>query len=66
MDKTKGEDFIACEFNKVVNTNNYRSPYSNRYYPSHHEDYFVPSPLLRDLEEKGNLLFSEYAKMYYG
>jgi len=24
------------------------------------------SPLLRDLEEKGNLLFSEYAKLYYG
>jgi hypothetical protein len=24
------------------------------------------SPLLRDLEEKGNYLFSEYARLYYG
>ena len=27
---------------------------------------YMISPLLRDLEEKGNLLFSEYAKLYYG
>jgi len=27
---------------------------------------YMLSPLLRDLEEKGNLLFSEYAKLYYG
>ena len=26
----------------------------------------MPSPLLRDIEEKGNLLFSEYSKLYYG
>jgi hypothetical protein len=25
----------------------------------------MPSPILRDLEEKGNILFNEYAKMYY-
>lgn len=24
------------------------------------------SPLLRDLEEKGNLLFEEYGRLYYG
>ena len=24
------------------------------------------TPMLRDIEEKGNLLFSEYAKLYYG
>jgi hypothetical protein len=27
---------------------------------------YMLSPPLRDLEEKGNLLFSEYAKLYYG
>lgn len=27
---------------------------------------YMISPLLRDLEEKGNLLFEEYGRLYYG
>lgn len=57
LDSETGQEFIINEFNKDPKSNNYRSPYSNKYFPKHNEDAFMPSPLLRDLEEKGNLLF---------
>ena len=43
----------------------FRSPYTNKYYPPL-EDGAYPSPLVRNIEEKGRILFQEYAKMYYG
>jgi hypothetical protein len=66
LDTTVGQEFIVCEFNKDPKSSNYRSPYTNKYFPVHNEDFFMPSPLLRDLEEKGNLLFEEYGRLYYG
>ena len=66
MDSGDGREFIVSEHNKDPRSDNHRSPYTNRYYPTHKEDMYMLSPLLRDLEEKGNLLFSEYAKLYYG
>lgn len=43
----------------------YRSPFSNHYFPPI-EDGVFPSPLVRNIEEKGRLLFDEYTKLYYG
>lgn len=66
IDTEVGKEFIISEFSKEPKSLNYRSPYSNRYYPTHKEEMYMLPPLLRDIEEKGNFLFSEYARLYYG
>lgn len=40
-----------------------RSPYTNEYYPPL-EGALLPSPKIRALEEKAQLLFQEYLKLY--
>lgn len=55
-------DFIKCEQNR--DGDSYRSPISNQYFPPT-DDGKYPSPKLRDLEEKLNKMFHQYAKSYY-
>lgn len=62
--------FLKTSYNSFKDVKNgtfsYRSPYTNKYFPSlANNDGVLPSPLLRSIEEKGQLLFEEYAKMYY-
>lgn len=66
IDTEEGLEFIISEHGRDPKSQNFRSPHTNKYFPTHQEDMFMLSPLLRDLEEKGNLLFSEYARLYYG
>ena len=56
-------DFIICEQNR--DGDNYRSPISNKYFPSTEEDAKYPSSELRNLEEKLNKMFKLYVKFYY-
>lgn len=60
-DDPKGE-FIKCEQNR--DGDSYRSPISNQYFPPT-DDAKYPSKPLRDLEEKLNKMFHQYAKAYY-
>lgn len=54
--------FIKCEQNR--DGDSYRSPISNKYYPSI-SDAKYPSTKLRGLEEKLNTMFKQYIKLYY-
>jgi capping protein beta len=62
MDTQKGEYFFKSEFNR--DGDSYRSPYTNTYFPPL-DDAVLPSPKIRLLEEKAQILFSEYLKLYY-
>jgi hypothetical protein len=66
-DKETNSLFLKTDFNKSKKIGSvcYRSPYSNKYYPPTEEGNY-PSPIIRNIEEKGSLLFNEYAKLYYG
>lgn len=61
-DPKVGKDFIKSEFNR--DGDSYRSPWTNSYYPPEN-DGVLPSPKLRELEQKANILFEEYRKLYY-
>lgn len=54
--------FLKTEFNR--DGDSYRSPLSNKYFPS--AEGYVPHGELRRIEEVGNVLFTEYTKLYYG
>ena len=45
--------------------NLYRSPYTNKYFPIL-EKALYPSAHLRIMEEKAQIIFEEYLKLYYG
>jgi hypothetical protein len=44
---------------------NFRSPWSNKYYPASSESLYYPPQAIRTLEEKMNAMFAEYARLYY-
>ena len=60
-DDPKGE-FIMCEQNR--DSDSYRSPLSNQYFPAT-EDGKLPSEPLRKLEELLNKMFKIYVRLYY-
>ena len=62
MGTDKGKEFIYSEFNR--DGDSFRSPFSNEYFPAL-EDGLKPSTSLRQMEEKANLLFDEYKKLYF-
>jgi capping protein beta len=55
-------DFLKCEYNR--DGDSYRSPVSNKYFPSISDGRY-PSPVLRELEIKLNKMFALYTKAYY-
>lgn len=55
--------FIESDFNK--DGDSFRSPWSDTFFPPINSDKFLPKEL-RTLEEKLNILFKQYAKLYYG
>ncbi len=54
--------FLKTEFNRDGDA--YRSPLSNKYFPE--SEGYQPHGDLRRIEEIGNVLFTEYTKLYYG
>jgi capping protein beta len=54
--------FLKTEFNR--DGDNYRSPFTNIYYPENEAGYY-PGGKWRELEQMGGLLFGEYIKLYY-
>ena len=57
MDTDAKRPFLKTPYNsfkeKDTNIITYRSPYSNKYYPAIKSEGNVPSPLVRNIEEKG-------------
>jgi len=60
-DKT-GKLYLKCDYNR--DGDSYRSPWNNLYEPAL-DDGFMPSPRLRTLEEKMNIVFDAYRALYY-
>lgn len=63
-----GKEYLCCDYNR--DGDSYRSPWSNKYYPSVSvADDDVPPPypsaVLRDLEVKANESFDIYRDLYY-
>ncbi|KAG0461978.1 hypothetical protein HPP92_020454 [Vanilla planifolia] len=56
------KEFILCEYNRDADS--YRSPWSNKYYPTL-EDGSLPSTELRKLEIEANDVFAVYRDQYY-
>jgi len=61
-DDSAGKHFILCDYNR--DGDSYRSPWTNKYYPSM-PDGFVPSDRLRKMEVEANNLFDVYRKQYF-
>lgn len=61
-DTSSGKEFILCDYNR--DGDSYRSPWSNKYYPSM-EDGFLPSKKLRELEVDANRVFDHYRKLFF-
>jgi len=61
-DTKSGKDFIKCEYNR--DSDNYRSPWSNEYFPPL-GDGLKPLGDLRAFEEQANRIFDEYRKLYF-
>ncbi|XP_051139477.1 probable F-actin-capping protein subunit beta [Andrographis paniculata] len=61
-DPESAKEFILCEYNRDADS--YRSPWSNKYYPSI-DDGPYPSPELRKLEIEANDIFAIYRDQYY-
>jgi hypothetical protein len=65
-DVEKGIDFLGCEYNK--DGDSYRSPWSNKYYPTIEDPSyspFYPTGKLLEMETSANEVFARYAKLYY-
>lgn len=64
-DPTNGKEFLVCDYNR--DGDNYRSPYSNGYYPSNVDDPDAPkpSPVLLKIEQWANDAFNIYRDLYY-
>lgn len=60
---TTGKQFLCCDYNR--DGDSYRSPWSNKYFPSADEEAPYPSDLLRQLEIKANDSFDIYRDLYY-
>ncbi|KAK6203472.1 F-actin-capping protein subunit beta [Scheffersomyces amazonensis] len=65
--KDSGKDFLCCDYNR--DGDSYRSPWSNKYYPTPQSDDDQPPPfpsnILRELEIKANDSFDIYRDLYY-
>ncbi|EGV62672.1 F-actin-capping protein subunit beta [Yamadazyma tenuis] len=66
-DKSNNKQFLSCDYNR--DGDSYRSPWSNKYYPSSSvdDDELPPYPSddLRQLEIKANESFDVYRDLYY-
>jgi len=51
VDEDQNREFLQHEYNR--DGDSYRSPWTNKYWPQMHSEFF-PSPQLRGLEEKAN------------
>jgi capping protein beta len=60
-DKT-GKLYLLCDYNR--DGDSYRSPWNNQYEPPL-SDGFMPSPRLRQIEERMNIVFDSYRALYY-
>ncbi|KAK6454861.1 F-actin-capping protein subunit beta [Scheffersomyces xylosifermentans] len=62
-----GKQYLSCDYNR--DGDSYRSPWSNKYYPTPAVDDDAPPPfpsdLLRQLELKANDSFDVYRDLYY-
>ncbi|ODV64706.1 F-actin capping protein, beta subunit [Hyphopichia burtonii NRRL Y-1933] len=63
--KESGKDYLCCDYNR--DGDSYRSPWSNKYYPTVTTDEAPPYPsnILRQLELKANESFDIYRDLYY-
>mmetsp|Transcript_74856 Transcript_74856/g.86900 ORF Transcript_74856/g.86900 Transcript_74856/m.86900 type:complete len:278 (+) Transcript_74856:18-851(+) len=61
-DEKNGLPYIKSEYNR--DGDSYRSPHSNEYYPPIDKP-LLPSPALREMEQKAMPLFREYVYLYY-
>lgn len=61
-DEKNGQQYLKSEYNR--DGDSYRSPHSNEYYPPIDKP-LLPSPTLRDMEQKAMVLFREYLHLYY-
>ena len=61
--KETGKDYLLCDYNR--DGDSYRSPWSNKYYPSLSYQGAVPSSRLRTLEADANQAFDTYREMYF-
>lgn len=63
-DPKNGKDYLVCDYNR--DGDNYRSPYSNTYYPADDdEDAPKPSRVLLKIEQWANDAFNIYRDLYY-
>ena len=62
QDEVKNAPYIACEFNRDLDS--YRSPISNKYFPSLPDGQKLPKRL-RNMEIKANTAFGAYTHLYY-
>ncbi|ANQ08785.1 Capping protein (Actin filament) muscle Z-line [Plasmodium coatneyi] len=63
FDSEQNKHYLGNMFNKEKDS--YRSPYSNRYYPEHCPNGYIPSESLRTLEMLYNEMYDRYRKAYY-
>ncbi|GAB66892.1 f-actin capping protein beta subunit [Plasmodium cynomolgi strain B] len=63
FDSQQNKHYLGNMFNKEKDS--YRSPHSNRYYPEHCPNGYIPSESLRTLEMLYNEMYDRYRKAYY-
>jgi len=61
-DTVVGRKYLLCDYNR--DGDSYRSPWSNKYFPSL-DDGFLPSDKLRAMEVEANELFDAYRELYF-
>src|SRR5690606_11041283 len=61
-DTKENREYLLCEFNR--DGDSHRSPISNQYFPPMEGGLF-PSPDIRSFEEKANIMFDTYRKLYF-
>ncbi|CAH6720361.1 F-actin-capping protein subunit beta [[Candida] jaroonii] len=64
-DSSNNKEFLCCDYNR--DGDNYRSPWTNKYFPENEVDDETPFPssTLRKLEIKANESFDIYRDLYY-
>lgn len=63
FDTDANKDYLKCEYNR--DGDSYRSPWTNKYFPTQSDDSIVPSSELLQLEQKANEIFYRYAHLYF-
>lgn len=64
FDKDQDKYFIKSPYNQEIN--NFRSPWSNKYYPETNEKNYFPNEKIRNEEIRANNIWEKYVKQYYG